>query len=79
MRKGQGAMPAHPHFNSQIKKGPKVSVSVLNIRNIAFYGCSEIIRTKNFIIFTVYAIIFGQFIAAFHFSNYIGEIDHFTF
>ena len=30
-------------------------------------------------IFTVYATIFGEFMAAFHFSYYIGEIDdHFT-
>ena len=57
-----------PHFNFRIKKGPKVSV--LNIRGIAFYRHSEIIRTRNFTIFTVYAIIF---------SNYIGEIYHFTF
>ena len=53
----------------QTKKGPKVSV--LNIMDIDFYGCSEIIReiirTRNFTIFTVYAIIFGQFVAAFHF------------
>ena len=47
--------------------GGHAQVSVLNIRNIDFYGCSEIIRTRNFTIFTVYAIIFGQFMAAFHF------------
>ena len=41
--------------------------------------CSKIIiRTRNFIIFTVYITIFGQFLAAFRFSNYIGKIDHFT-
>ena len=32
-------------------KGPKVSVS--NIMDIAFDGCSEIIRTRNFTIFAV--------------------------
>ena len=53
-------------------------MSVSNIRNIAFYECSEIIRTRNYIIFTVYGTIFGQFSVAFHFSNYIGEIDHLT-
>ena len=35
---------------------------------LLFYGCSEIIRTRNFTIFTVYATI----------SNYVREIDHFT-
>ena len=60
----------------QTKKGPTVSGS--NIRSIAFYGCLEILRTRNFTIFTVYATSFGQFSAAFHFSNYIGGIDHFT-
>ena len=43
------------------------TVSVLNIRDIAFYGCSEIIRTRNFTIFTLHATSFGQFTAAFHF------------
>ena len=33
----------------------------------AFYGCSEIIRTKNFAIFTKYATIFEQFTVPFHF------------
>ena len=36
-------------------------------RDNAFYGCSEIIRTKNFAIFTKYATIFEQFTAPFHF------------
>ena len=63
---GGGAGEAwHPHFNFRTKKGPKISV--LNIRDIAFYGCSEIIRTRYLTIFTVYAIIFGQFMAVFHF------------
>ena len=51
------------HFNFRTKQGPTVSVS--NIRVIAFYGCSEIIRTRNFPICAV--LIFGQFTAAFHF------------
>ena len=54
-----------PHFNFQTKKGPTVSVS--NIRDIAFYGCLEIMRTRSFTIFTVYATSFEQFWAAFHF------------
>ena len=54
-----------PHFSFRTKQGPKVSVS--NITDIAFYGCSEIIRTRNFTIFTVYVTIFGQFMAAFYF------------
>ena len=57
-------------------EGPAVSVS--NIRSIALYGCSEIKRTRNFTIFTVYAAIFGPFTAVFHFFNYIRGIDHFT-
>ena len=35
-------------------------------------------QTKNFTFFNAHATIFGQFTAGFHFSNYIGEIDHFT-
>ena len=69
--RGQGG---HGHLNFRTKQGPKVSVS--NIRDIAFYGCTEIIWTRNFRIFTVYAINFGQIMVAF--ANFIGEIDHFT-
>ena len=69
--------PPSPHFNFQTKKGPKVSV--LNITDIAFYGCSEFIRSRNFTIFTVYAIIFVQFMAAFHFFLLYKRSDHFTF
>ena len=58
--------PCSPRFYFRTKQGPTVSVS--NIRDITFYGCLEIIRTKNFTIFTVYATIFGQFTTAFHFS-----------
>ena len=43
---GQGAILPSPHFNFPTKQGPKVSVS--NIRDAAFYGCSEIIRSKIF-------------------------------
>ena len=56
----QGAMALH--FNFQTRQGPQVSVP-----NIAFYGCLEIIRTKDFTVFTVYATSLGQFIVAFHF------------
>ena len=49
--------------NFQTKQAPKMSVS--NISDIAFYGCSQIIRTRNFTSFTVYATIFGQFMAVF--------------
>ena len=54
-----------PHFSYQTKQGPRVSVS--NIRDIAFYGCLEIIQTRNFTIFTMYATFFGRFTATFHF------------
>ena len=40
------------HFNFRTKQCPKVSIS--NIRDIAFYGCSEIIPTRNFTVMTVY-------------------------
>ena len=71
VRQGEAA-----HFNFQTKQGPTVSVS--NIRDIAFYGCSEIIRTRNFKIFTVYATIFGHLMAVFYFFYFLGEIDYFT-
>ena len=72
---GQGSY-GPSHFNFQTKKGPTVSVS--NIRDIAFYGCLEIIRTRSFTIFTVYVQVLDNFRQLFIFSNYIGEIDHFT-
>ena len=59
----RGAMT--PHFNFRTKQGPTISVS--KIKHIAFYGCSEIIWTKNFTILTAYATSYGQFTAAFHF------------
>ena len=37
------------------------------MRDIAFYGYLEIIWTRNFTIFTLYATNIGQFKAAFHF------------
>ena len=57
--------PWPPHFNFRTKQGPTVSVS--NIRDIAFYSCSEILRIRNFTIFTVYATIFGKFTTVFYF------------
>ena len=43
-------------------------------------GVQKLYGPRNFTIFTVYATIFGQFMAALwqFFSNYIKEIDHFT-
>ena len=49
------------------KEHGNYSVSVSNTRGIPFYGCSEIILTRNLTIFTVYATIFEQSMAAFHF------------
>ena len=43
---------------------------------LLLYGCSEILRTRNFTTFTVYATIFGQLTHVF--SNYKEEPDHFT-
>ena len=54
-----------PNFNFRTKQGP--TVSVWKIRDIAFYEFSEILRSRNFTISTVYTTIFGQFTAAFHF------------
>ena len=45
---------------------------------MAFHGCSEIIRTRNFTVLTVCATIFRQFMAAFHFLLLHMEKDHFT-
>ena len=38
-------------FSFRTKQG--ATVSVLNIRDIALQGCPEIIRTRNFTMFTV--------------------------
>ena len=57
----RGGMTLPPQY--QTKPGPKVSVST--IRDITFYGCSEIIRTRNFTVFTVYTTIFRQSVAVF--------------
>ena len=62
------------YFDFQTKQGPKMLVS--NIRDKGFQS-SEIIWTKNFTIFIMYATNFGQFMTAFIFSNYTGKIDHF--
>ena len=43
-----------------------------------FTGVQKFYGLKIFTIFTVYATIIGQLTAAFHFSNYIGEILDFT-
>ena len=53
-------------FTFRIKQGP------------AFYGCLKIIRTINFTIFTVYALIFQQLTAAFQFflTTYISRSLH---
>ena len=57
--------PPLPRFNFRTNQGP--TVSVYNIKSIAFYGCSAITRIRNCTIFIEYATIFGQFTAAFHF------------
>ena len=69
-----GGMP--PHFNFQTKKGPTVSVS--NIGDIAFYRSSEIMQTKNLTILPSVLQYLDNLRRLFIFSNYIGEIDHFT-
>ena len=73
MRGARTTMPP-PNFNFQTKQSPTVSVS--NVRDTAFYECSEIIPNINFTTFTVYATIFGQLTHVF--SNYKEELDHFT-
>ena len=57
--------PPPVHFNFRMKQGLTVSVS--NIKDIAFDGCSEIIWNRNFPIFNLCAKIFGQYPAASHF------------
>ena len=64
-----------PHFNFQTKQGPEMSVS--NFRDVAFYRCSESIRTRNFTIFTRMLEFLDNLWRIFTFSNYIQEIDHF--
>ena len=65
--RGEGWQGDHgpPNLNFQIQQGPLISVS--NIKKIAFYRCSEIIRSRNFKTFLVYATILRQCMAAFHF------------
>ena len=55
----------HPLFSIFKKTSP--TASVYNIKDIAFYGCSAIIRNRNCTISIDYATVFGQFTAAFHF------------
>ena len=58
--------PGHPwpsHFNFRTRQGPTVSRS----NSFYFIEFSEMIKPKNFTIFTVYTRVFGQFMAAFHF------------
>ena len=77
---GEGAVVSflpNPHLNFQTKKGPTASV-FWNIRDIAFYRCFEILRTRNVTYFTVCATVFGQFTHHFIFSNFIGVTDYFT-
>ena len=54
-------------YNNAYHRAISPTVSVSNIRNIVFYGCSEIMRSRNFTIFTVYTTIFGQVMAGFYF------------
>ena len=58
---GLAGQPWPPHFNFWNQQGPTISFS--SIRDIAFSACSEIIWTRNFTIFIVYATIFGQYTA----------------
>lgn len=69
-----GVFSPPPLYPTSISEGPTISIS--NTRDIAFYWCSKIILTRNLAIFTMYATSLEQFLAVFHFSNYI-QIDHF--
>ena len=71
---GNGGLVPPPLYPTSISEGPTISIS--NTRDIAFYWCSKIILTRNLAIFTMYATSLEQFLAVFHFSNYI-QIDHF--
>ena len=73
MRGARTTMPP-PNFNFQTKQSPTVSVS--NVRDTAFYECSEMIRNINFTTFTVYATIFGQLTHVN--SSHKSESDHFV-
>ena len=67
--------PPHPNFIFRTKQGPKVAVS--NIMEYCFYGCLEIIRTKNFTILPYMLQFLNNLPRFFIFSNYIWGIDHF--
>ena len=74
---GQGGIQTHlPHFNFRTKKGPTVSVS--NIKDIAFYGYSEFIRTSISQLPQCMLPFMHNLRQHFIFSNYIREIDNFT-
>ena len=60
----RGPMPPPP---LQFLNTTRSKIPVSNIRDIAFYGCSEIIRARNFTIFIMYDTIVGQFMVRFHF------------
>ena len=64
------------HFNFRTKQSPKVTIS--NIRDIAFYRCSEIIQTRNSHFLPYMLQFLDNLWWLFIFSNYIGEADHFT-
>ena len=66
-----------PLFNFRTKKGP-TPVSVSNTRDIAFYGYSEIIRTRNFTILPCMVQFLDNLCWLFIFSNCVRETDHFT-
>ena len=66
----------HTNFNFLTKQGPPVSFS--NIRDIAFYWCLEITRTRNFTILPCMLQPLDNFWWLFIFSNCITEIDLFT-
>ena len=57
--------PTPPQLKFPNQKGATFPVS--EIRDIAFYGCSEIIRTRNFRNFTVYATNFWTIYSGFSF------------
>ena len=73
---GVDKRPYPPHFNLRTKQAPTVAVS--NIRDIAFYGYSEIIRNRISRFLLCMLEVLNNLRWLFIFSNYIGEIDHFT-
>ena len=47
-----------PDLSKVILRHKGLKTSVLDVKDIAFYECSEIMRTENFTIFTVHGRIF---------------------